>query len=41
MYFPKRASQVSHLNMNTKTSKKLYYGELVRIERLHENTTEF
>ena len=41
MYFPKRASQVSHLNMNTKTSKKLYYGELVRIEKLHENTTEF
>ena len=41
MYFPKRTFQVSHLNMNTKTSKKLYYGELVRIDKLNENTTDF
>ena len=27
MYFPNRPSQVSHLNMKTKTSKKLYFGE--------------
>ena len=42
IYFPKRASEVSHLNMNTKTSKKLYYGELVRIDKVNEihNTEE-
>ena len=33
MYFPDRVSQVCQLNMNTKTSKKLYFGELVRIEK--------
>ncbi len=41
MYFPNRPSQVSHLNMKTKTSKKLYFGELVRIDKFHENATEF
>ena len=39
MYFPKREAQVFHLNMNTKTSKKLYYGELVRIGKPHEIIT--
>jgi len=33
MYFPDRVSQVCQLNMMTKTSKKLYFGELVRIEK--------
>ena len=37
IYFPKRSSEVSHLNMNTKTSKKLYYGELVRIDKVNES----
>ena len=39
MYFPNRKFQVSHLNMNTKTSKKLYFGELVRIEKKHSKDT--
>jgi 23S rRNA (cytosine1962-C5)-methyltransferase len=40
MYFPNRISEVSHLNMNTKTSKKLYYGELVRIGKIREDQNE-
>ena len=41
IYFPDRNSQVSHLNMDTTTSKRLYYGELVRIGKFQEKTTEF
>ena len=33
MYFPDRISQVNQLKMNTKTSKNLYFGELVRVEK--------
>lgn len=33
MYFPERNAIVGQLKMNTKTSKKLYFGELVRIEK--------
>ena len=33
MYFPDRKSQVNQLKMNTKTSKNLYFGELVRVEK--------
>ena len=33
MYFPNRTSEVSQLYMNSKTSKKLYFGELVKIEK--------
>ena len=39
MYFPERPSQVCQLNMNTKTSKKLYFGELVRIEKKNQETS--
>ena len=38
MYFPDRVSKVCQLNMNTKTSKKLYFGELVRIEKKKSET---
>ena len=33
MYFPERNAFVGQLKMKTKTSKKLYFGELVRIEK--------
>lgn len=41
MYFPDRLSQVNQLKMNTKTSKNLYFGELVRVEKTKNKATIF
>jgi 23S rRNA (cytosine1962-C5)-methyltransferase len=41
IYFPGRLSEVSSLNMKTRTLKKLYFGELLRVNKINAPQSEY
>jgi len=40
IYFPNRMTEVYSLNMKTRTSKKVYFGELLRVNKLNSKDSE-
>jgi len=41
IYFPERMTEVYSLNMKTSTSKKVYFGELLRVNKLQTKESDY